>query len=119
MTTDVDGADTLARTCRAAADDLDDMAAAHAEAGRLVQQRARGYAPKVSGTLATSITVDAGGSEAVVASPLVYAGVQEYGWAGHNITAQPFLRPAMADQDMVVKPYADATAKAVAQIRGA
>jgi hypothetical protein len=117
--TEVDGADTLARTCRAAADDLEDMAAAHAAAGRLVQQRARGYAPKASGALAQSIVADASGTEVAVSSPLIYAGVQEYGWAAHNISAQPFLQPAMADVDTVLKPYEAAVDKAVAQIRGA
>jgi HK97 gp10 family phage protein len=117
--TDVEGADTLARTCRAAADDLDDMAAAHQEAGRLVEQRARGHAPKDTGALATSIRADATGSQVAVGSPLIYAGVQEFGWAGHNIRAQPFLAPAMASTDVVVRPYEDAVAKAVAQIRGA
>jgi HK97 gp10 family phage protein len=90
------------------------------DAGRVVQLRASSNAPKVSGTLAASIRADASDTEIVVGSDLVYAGVQEFGWAGHNIAAQPFLRPALEDSTNEVAPlFRRDVEKALSHVQGA
>ena len=53
----VDGADRLASGLRRAADQLTDTAATAARAGRTVQTRATGTAPRRTGRLAASHTV--------------------------------------------------------------
>lgn len=98
---EVEGADTLARTLRGAADGLDELDGATAATGRLVKQRAAGKAPKLTGRLAGSLFVESSGDEVVVASDLVYAPVIHYGWAAHGIAAHPFLIPAAIDSEPV------------------
>jgi len=83
----------LARFGRAA----NDMPSAFDAIGAAVAARARTLAPVRSGRLSSSIVASRGGKFASVQAgggSVVYAGVQEYGWPGHNIAAQPYLRPA-------------------------
>lgn len=99
----VEGAARLERTLHAAADDLEDMSQAQQESARLVQQRAQAAAPKDTGTLANSLTVqEIERGQTAVASQLIYAPVIHYGWAAHNISPQPFLAEALADSTSLV-----------------
>jgi multidrug efflux pump subunit AcrA (membrane-fusion protein) len=99
----VEGAARLERTLHAAADDLEDMSQAQQESARLVQQRAQAAAPKDTGTLANSLTVqEIERGQIAVASQLIYAPVIHYGWAAHNISPQPFLATALADSTSLV-----------------
>lgn len=102
---EVIGADRLARTLRAAADDLSHLERAGESAGRLVQTRARGTAPVRTGRLANSLRVEVAGAEARVRSDVVYAGVIHYGWAARGIRAHPFLVPVAADSTPVWRTY--------------
>lgn len=99
------GADRLASTLRSAADDLARLDHATAQTSRLVQTRARARAPKVSGRLAGSLVAASDGAEARVSSGLIYAPVIHYGWAGHNIRANPFLVPAATDSTELWRPF--------------
>lgn len=116
---DVVGARELASSLNRAAGDLEDMADAEMKAGRLIEQRAQQLAPKVSGALARSINANAAGVGVTVGTDLIYAGVHEYGWPGHNIVAQPFLRPAAEDTDQWVEFYEDETQRALDRVKGA
>jgi len=101
-TVTVDGDENLRRTLGNAQDDLDNLD--QSDNARLVEQRARARAPKVSGTLRGSIRArDLGNGAAAVASDLVYAPVIHYGWPAHNIHAQPFLTTALADSTPMVE----------------
>src|SRR5262245_61710798 len=101
---EVEGLTTFESTLNHAADSLDEIAPA--EAGRLVQSRASSLAPKMTGALSRSIQATTEGNEVVVGSGLVYAGVQESGWPGHNIEAQPYLRPGLEQStDQVLNAY--------------
>ena len=83
------------------ADDLDDLGQAHQEAGHAVLDSTR--APRVTGALAASLTVEATHGVTTVGSDLVYSGVIHGGWAARNIRPQPFLTDALeATTDQVV-----------------
>lgn len=115
----VDGDEDLARTTRAAADDLADMDSANRAIGELVRARAASAAPKLTGALAGSVRASATATEIEVVSDLVYAPVINNGWPGHNISAQPFMTSALnAATATIVDRYADETSQAVSHIHG-
>jgi len=118
-TVTVQGDDTLRRTLAGAADELENLD--QSDSARMVQQRAAARAPKRSGTLARSLVAkDLGNGTAVVQSDLIYAPVIHYGWAAHNIAAQPFLTTALDDSTQLVE--ADnlrATQRILSHVRGA
>src|SRR4029077_4387059 len=90
----ITGDDTLRRSLAAAQDDLENLD--QTSNARLVAERAKQGAPKVSGGLAASIVVkDVAKGIAVIGSDLVYAPVIHYGWGARNITPQPFLTDAL------------------------
>ena len=116
----VRGADEVARTLRAAADDLRNLDAVNREAGALVARTAQRGAPRRTGRLAASITVTAGPERVAVATGVVYAGVQEGGWARRGIRGRHYMRTGLqANQDAVLALYERAAAAAAAQVRGA
>jgi len=56
--------------------------------------------------------------EAYATAP--YAGVIEYGWPGHRIHPQPYLRPAIEDTEaQTVRTYEAELDGVVASIKGA
>lgn len=116
---EVEGADALASTLHHAAEEIGDMSDALDDAGRLVQTRARGYAPVDTGALAASIEATRSGVEVHVGSAVgVYAGVQEYGSA--TTPAHPYLRPALDYSQTVILGYFERDAnKALAKVKGA
>lgn len=117
----VRGADEVARTLRAAADDLRALDAVNREAGALVARTAQRGAPRRTGRLASSITVSAGPDRVAVATVgVVYAGVQEGGWARRGISGRHYMRTGLqANQDAVLALYERAAAAAADQVRGA
>jgi len=116
-TIEVRGADRLARTARAAARDLRDLAAANRRVADGIMRAAR--PPRRTGRLAASLTPSATATEATVSSPLVYAPVIEFGWPGHNIEATHFLADALdARYGPTVAIYADTVDQALAQVKG-
>ena len=116
---EVVGARELSSSLDRMAADLDDLERAEAAAGQVVKNRAAGLAPVVTGALARSITVTSEGDGITIGSSLPYAGVQEMGWPAHNISAQPFLRPAMADAtDEVVAAYQNEVEADLKRVKG-
>jgi phage gpG-like protein len=117
MSFEVVGADRLARTLLAAADDLDDLTAAGNIAGARVLAAVR--PPVDSGALARSITVDADATSATVYSTVVYAPVHEYGWPRRNIPARHYLEQAStATSSEQVDAYTAVVARAITKVRG-
>lgn len=113
------GADRLARTLLAAAEDLTHLDAATAKTSRAIQTRARTRTPKVSGRLASSLSATSTGTEAAVSSGVVYSAVIHYGWPGHNIRANPFLVPTAEETVPVWSAFfADDVARVVGQVKG-
>jgi hypothetical protein len=119
----IDGADTLQRTMSAAARDLSDWSEVNAAASARLAKDAASRAPRRSGRLAASIRPASdrrGGLVSAGGGGVAYAKVQEYGWAGHNIAAQPYMRPALDDdRGELVAMYADRVDSIIGQIKGA
>ena len=114
------GATRLRATMAVAAARMAELDAAEAAAGRLIEQRARGLAPKRTGRLASSVRATPGEGEVSVSSSLVYAGVIEYGWAAHGISAHPFLVPAAhASEPVWVRYYETDVNAALELVKGA
>ena len=63
--------------------------------GELVRADAMRRAPVKDGDLRNSIRIRNLARGVEVYSPLVYAPVIEYGWPGHGIEPQPFMRAAL------------------------
>lgn len=116
---EVDGDTALRTTLAAAQDDLNQLDMS--ENAQLIEQRAKARAPKVSGTLASSIYAsDIGPGKAQVASDLVYAPVIHYGWPRRNIRPQPFLDTAVTDSVPLVEANSQRDAQRIlGRVRGA
>lgn len=115
----VRGADAVARTLRAAADDLRHLDAVNRAAGDLVARTAQRGAPHRTGALAASIRVTPGPDRAAITTGVVYAGVQEGGWARRGIRGRHYMRTAVqAQQDAIVRLYEQAAAAATDRVRG-
>lgn len=94
----VDGARELRRQLRAASDDLGDLKAAHAEAGRIVEPVAKGRAPVRSGALRASVRSSGTATAAIVRAGYArvpYANPIHWGWPARNIRPQPFAWDAI------------------------
>lgn len=90
----IEGARELRRQLRAASDDLGDLRAAHAEAGRIVEPVAKGRAPVRSGALRASVRSSGTKTAAVVRAGYArvpYARPIHWGWPARNIRPQPFV----------------------------
>jgi phage gpG-like protein len=77
--------------------DSSKLDAAYDAVSAAIRAQALALVPKLSGRLASTLAASRGGTYATVTAgggDVPYAGVQEYGWAGHGIAAQPYLRPA-------------------------
>jgi phage gpG-like protein len=116
---EVVGADTLAAGLRRVAAGLDHLEVAGARTGQAIRTRASSRAPKLSGRLAQSIRANAAGDTVSVGSDLVYAPVQEFGWAGHGIAAQPYLMPAANEVGAWLPFYEDEVQGLLNNVRGA
>lgn len=118
----VRGADTVARTMRAAATDLDDLSGATRTAAGMLARAAQNTAPRRTGALAASIRVTAGpGRGAVTAggTAVRYAGPIEGGYRRRNIAPRLYMRRALDAQfSAMIDTYRTDVAKATEQIRG-
>ncbi|MFL0579178.1 HK97 gp10 family phage protein [Dietzia sp. 179-F 9C3 NHS] len=119
----VDGGARLRRTLRQAGADLQALTDAHAAAAKLVADRARATAPRVSGTLAGTIRPSGTKTRAVVRAgykSVPYGGPIHWGWPARNITAQPFLTDAaQATEPAWSAIYLTAVDRTLDQVAGA
>jgi hypothetical protein len=89
--------------------------AAGAEVARAAAARAR----RKTGALAASFGPLVTGGGVTISSPLVYFGVQEFGWSAHGITPSLALTSALDESAPPVESiYFDAVDTAVGQVRG-
>lgn len=94
----VEGARELRKALKAVDGGVADLKAAHADAAEIVEQRATQLVPRLSGNLAGSLRSSgqaAGGVVRAGRASVPYAGVQHFGWPGHNIEPKPFLYDAL------------------------
>ena len=114
----VEGADTLDRTLKAAADEIEDLRDAHSAAAGIVAGAAASRAPRRSGRLAGSISAStADGAVVDVAAP--YAGPIHWGWETRGIGENRFaLDAARETESRWVVEYEQAIVKALEKVRG-
>jgi hypothetical protein len=97
----VKGADQLRKALRQVDSGIKDLKGVHADAAKVVEQRATQIVPRRTGRLEASIRSSGQARQGVVragSAGLPYAGVIHFGWAGHNISPQPFLYDALDDR---------------------
>lgn len=120
----VKGADNLARTLKKAGADMKDLRKGNKQAAQVVVGPARALAPKGrTGRLAKSIRAGATAKAGVIRAgnnkTVPYAGPIEYGWPGHHITAQPFVRAAAKQTEpQWTQIYMDIINNAITQVYG-
>lgn len=118
----VEGARELRASMKRAGSDLNDLKDAHAEVAAYVASASRSAAPIRSGRLAASIRGNRAQASAVVkagGAAVPYAGVIHWGWAGHGISAQPFMTDtASATEPHWTETYLAAIERIVAKIHG-
>lgn len=96
----IEGLNALIRDLKAVGLDIEDLKDAFSAISREAAARAAKHAPRSSGALAASIRGNRAQSKAVVlagSARVPYARVINYGWPGHNITANPFMQRADAE----------------------
>lgn len=123
----LEGMRNLRRTMRAAGDDLGELKKINASAAGIAADRAKGWAPVVSGRLAASVrssgTKTAGivraGNNRKTASGVPYAAPIHWGWPSRNIKANPFLSySAQATEPRWIRLYEDYIDKTLGKIKG-
>lgn len=89
----VRGLDQVVDALQQLGDDLAEFGPYLAVAVEPAAIEAASRAPRLSGELASSMELVIDGEVVTVTFDLVYAGVQAYGWPGHNIAASGFTDP--------------------------
>lgn len=82
----VEGAREVRKTLRALGAGTRDMSRVHRKVAALVLGPAQAATRRRTGALAASYKVRVSAAKAAIASALVYAPVQEFGWPARNIT---------------------------------
>lgn len=98
----VEGLREVVRTLEKAGVELSDLKGAFQRIGQNVAEDAKENVNNMTGRLAASIRPSRTKNKAVIragSARLPYAGVIEYGWPGHNIEAQEYLRGAVEDNE--------------------
>jgi hypothetical protein len=79
------------------------------ELSKTLSQKASAMAPRLTGALASSVVGNPSTERAQIvagSATVPYAGVIEYGWPNRNISAQPYLRPAVTENlEYIVQKY--------------
>ena len=94
----VDGAKELQAALRKIEGGTKDLKAAHLAASEIVSVEGSRRAPKLTGRLAATVRAAGQARQGVVRAGFAsvpYAGVIHFGWAGHNISPNPFLYDAL------------------------
>jgi len=97
-TVKVEGARELRRALKNVETGTADLKSVHADAAKIVEQRASELVPRRSGRLDSSLRSTGQARQGVVRAgqaSVPYAGVIHFGWPAHNIAPQPFLYDAL------------------------
>ena len=120
VTWTITGDREVATTLEQAGRSLADMAPAHREAAAIIAGAAQGTAPRLTGALASATRPASSKEGAGITNALPYFGPIHYGWAEHNITAQPFVDEAVTDSEREwLAVYEKAVEQACDEVRGA
>ena len=97
--------------------DLESNIELNKELSTTLSQKASAMAPRLTGELASSVVGNPSAQKAQIlagSAAVPYAGVQEYGWPEKNITAQPYLRPAVNNNmGYIIEKYNDSIQEAI------
>jgi len=119
MTVELVGGAQFARTMSAFGDEITHLTDAATAAGAEVARLAAGRARRRTGALAASFGPRVTDAGVEITSPVRYAGVQEFGWARHNITPSLALTSSLDDAAPAVERiYSDAVDSALGKVRG-
>lgn len=117
------GLAAAARTFRQAGADMTRLKGAYKDMAGVVKRNVSGVVPVRSGTLRRTLRASATQKSGVVRAgraSVPYAGVINYGWPGHNITAQHYMQQGLEmSEDEVVRLYAEAIRDALNTIKEA
>jgi hypothetical protein len=103
VTVSIDGLTELLRALGQAAADTRDLSSDLDDIGDLVAETAAPLIPRVTGTLANSLTVQAQPDRVDIGLGTPYGGVIEYGWPARNIRPAHALRDALThNEDRVI-----------------
>lgn len=93
MRIDVEGLNEVLSGLKVLEREVSDLDDAFRNIGEDTVSEARARAPMLTGRLAGSIQATNGNNEVTITagSGLEYAGVQEFGWPGHNIEGQHYM----------------------------
>lgn len=104
---------------RRAGDELG-MPDVYPEVAQLAATEIGRQAPRRTGALAQSPQPSGGPGEGTVMLPLVYTGVQNYGWPAHNIKGKRFVERARdLVQERITRRLDDGLQKVLDRVRGA
>ena len=99
--------------------DLKSNTALNKELSTTLSQKASAMAPKATGALASSVVGNPSAEKAQIiagSAAVPYAGVIEYGWPKRNITAQPYLTPAVHNNmGYIIEKYNESIKEAIKQ----
>jgi hypothetical protein len=113
------GGANFARTMAEFGNDIQALTEAHTAAGAEVARLAASRARRQTGRLAASFGPRVTDAGVEIASPVRYAGVQEFGWAAHHITPSLALTSSLDDAGPTVERiYGDAVDTALGKVRG-
>ena len=116
---EVEGAARIEATMTSAAHDLGDFTDTNQRVAALVSAAAKGNAPRLSGRLAASLDGDGTPDEVTVGSDVIYAGVQEYGWAARHIRPRHYIHDAYDQTTAEAEAlYAQRIDDVLAQVKG-
>lgn len=90
------------------------------EVAQIAAREISRQAPRDTGALASSPEPSGGAGEGQVLLPLVYSGVQNYGWPAHNIEGQRFVERARdIAQRRITQRLTDGLQRVLDRVRGA
>lgn len=118
--TQLQGADNLIRTLRAASREIEDFGSVNTASASTLRSRAASGAPKRSGRLAASLRASSDKHQAVMDyGALPYAGRTHWGWPSVGQIAQPFATNALENSEpVIVQAHERRVEQVVSHIRG-
>jgi len=105
----IEGTQELQTLLTRLANDLESNSELNKELSTNLAQKASSIAPRLTGSLASSIVGNPSPQKAQIVAgsgAVPYAGVIEYGWPDRNIEAQPYLNKTVnSNMDYIVERY--------------
>lgn len=119
---EIDGAQQLRKTLRAAGDDLGDLKAANQQAADIAAHAARSRAPRLTGQLAGDIRASGTKTAGTIRAGrkrIPYAGPLHWGWPARGIEARPYITEGAQQTESIWVPlYKELMDEALKKVKG-